>query len=94
MQALDPSSAERVYALPQLIPQPIEGPIPESIVYDRKAAGVSLPSCARVLWYAWRWSKAGNLVIDSKVDGSREALLDGDDGDYCRRNGRVRAKLR
>ena len=39
MQALDASSiAERVYALPQLIPHPIEEPIPESMVYDRKAA--------------------------------------------------------
>jgi hypothetical protein len=33
MQALDASSiAERVYALPQLIPHAIEAPIPESVV--------------------------------------------------------------
>jgi hypothetical protein len=40
MQALDASSiAERVCPLPQLISHPIEGPIPESVVYDRKAVG-------------------------------------------------------
>jgi len=40
MQALDASSiAERVYALPQLIPHPIEEPIPESVVYDSQSCG-------------------------------------------------------
>ena len=58
MQALDASSiAERVYALPQLISHPIEGPIPESVVYDRKAAGGNFAFLRRVLWYAWRGSR-------------------------------------
>ena len=40
LQALDASSVvARVYAFPRLIPHPIEEPIPESVVYDRKAAG-------------------------------------------------------
>jgi hypothetical protein len=45
MEAIDTSSiAERVYALPQLIPHPIEEPIPESVVYDRKQWEVGWPS--------------------------------------------------
>jgi phosphatidylinositol alpha-1,6-mannosyltransferase len=58
MQALDASSiAERVYAIPQLIPYPIEEPIPESVVYDRKAAVGKFAFLRRVLWYAWRGSR-------------------------------------
>jgi hypothetical protein len=49
MQALDVSSAERVSALSQLIPHPIEEPIPESVVYDRKAAGGKFAFLRRVL---------------------------------------------
>jgi hypothetical protein len=50
MQALDASSiAERVYALPQLIPHPIDETTPESVVYDRKAAGGSLNLLRRSL---------------------------------------------
>jgi phosphatidyl-myo-inositol dimannoside synthase len=42
LEALDASVAtERVYALPRLIPDPIDEPIPESVVYDRKAARIS-----------------------------------------------------
>ena len=31
-------SVERVYALPRLIPEPIEETIPEAVVYERRAA--------------------------------------------------------
>jgi hypothetical protein len=48
--SLDASSiAERVYALPQLIPHAIEAPIPESVVYDRKAAEGKFAFLRRVL---------------------------------------------
>jgi phosphatidyl-myo-inositol dimannoside synthase len=63
MQALDASSiAERVYALPQLIPHPIKEPIPVSVVYDRKAARGKFAFLRRVLWYARRGSRP-DLVI-------------------------------
>ncbi len=63
MQALDASAfTERVYVLPRLIPDPIDEPIPESVVYDRKAAGGKIAFLRRVLWYAWRGSKP-DIVI-------------------------------
>jgi hypothetical protein len=53
MQALDASPVvARVYALPRLIPDSIEEPIPESVVYDRKAARGKLAFVRRVLRYA------------------------------------------
>jgi phosphatidylinositol alpha-1,6-mannosyltransferase len=68
MQALDASSiAERVYALPQLIPQPIKEPIPVSVVYDRKAARGKFAFLRRVLWYAWRGSRP-DLVICGQLN--------------------------
>src|ERR1700689_57643 len=63
LQALDASAVtERVYALPRLIPDSINEPIPESVVYDRKAARGKLAFLRRVLCYAWRGSKP-DLVI-------------------------------
>jgi phosphatidylinositol alpha-1,6-mannosyltransferase len=63
MQALDVSAVtERVYALPRLIPDPIDEPIPESVVYDQKAARGKFAFLRRVLWYAWRGSKP-DIVI-------------------------------
>jgi phosphatidyl-myo-inositol dimannoside synthase len=58
MQALDASSVvARVYAFPRLVPDPIEEPNPESVVYDRKAARGKFAFLRRVLWYAWLGSK-------------------------------------
>jgi phosphatidylinositol alpha-1,6-mannosyltransferase len=63
MRALDASSSvERVYALPRLIPDRIEEPIPDSVVYDRKAARGKFAFLRSVLWYAWHGSKL-DLVI-------------------------------
>src|ERR1700732_5255988 len=63
MQALDASRVtERVYTFPRLIPEPIEEPIPESAVYDRKAARGKFAFLRRVLWYAWRGWKP-DIVI-------------------------------
>jgi phosphatidyl-myo-inositol dimannoside synthase len=63
MQALDASAlTERVYALPRLIPDPIEECIQESVVYDRKAAAGKVAFLRRILWYAWQGSKP-DLVI-------------------------------
>jgi phosphatidyl-myo-inositol dimannoside synthase len=63
MQALDAScAAERVHVFPRLVPQPIEEAVPESVVYDRKAAGGKFAFLRRVLRYAWCGSKP-DLVI-------------------------------
>jgi phosphatidylinositol alpha-1,6-mannosyltransferase len=63
MQALDASAlTERVYALPRLIPDPIDEPVQESVVYDRKAAAGKVAFLRRILWYAWQGSKP-DLVI-------------------------------
>jgi hypothetical protein len=51
-----------VYALRQQNPHPIEEPIPESVVYDRKAGGDHFAFLRRVHWYAWRGFKP-DLVI-------------------------------
>ena len=63
LQALDASSVvARVCAFPRLIPHPIEEPIPELVVYDRKAAGGKFSFLRRLLWHAWCGSKP-DLVI-------------------------------
>ena len=71
MQALDASSiAERVYALPQLMPHPIEEPIPEPVVYDRKAWRGSKPDLVicvhlNLLPAAWflAWLRGARLAL-------------------------------
>jgi phosphatidyl-myo-inositol dimannoside synthase len=68
MQALDASSiAGRVYPLPQLIPHPIEEPIPE---YDRKAWRGSKPDLVicghlNLLPAAWflAWLRGARLAL-------------------------------
>jgi phosphatidylinositol alpha-1,6-mannosyltransferase len=87
MQALDASAiAERVYALPRLIRNPIDEPIPESVVYDRKAARGKCAFLRRVLWYAWRGSKPDIVIcchlnllpaawITARLRGARLALI-------------------
>jgi len=63
MQALDASCvAERVYVFPRLVAHPIDEAVPESVVYDRKAAGGKFAFLRRVLRYAWCGSKP-DLVI-------------------------------
>src|SRR4051794_10053634 len=63
IQAVDASCvAERLYAFPRLILQPIEEPIPESVVYDRKAARGKFAFIRRLLLHAWRGPKP-DLVI-------------------------------
>jgi glycosyltransferase involved in cell wall biosynthesis len=63
MQALDASPiSERVYALPRLIPDPIDEPIPASIIYDRKAAGGKLAFMRRVAWHFWQGSKPDMVI--------------------------------
>jgi phosphatidylinositol alpha-1,6-mannosyltransferase len=87
LKALDASVAtERVYALPRLIPDPIDEPIPESVVYDRKAARGKLAFLRRVLWYAWRGSKPDIVIcghlnllpatwLIARLRGARLALI-------------------
>jgi glycosyltransferase involved in cell wall biosynthesis len=63
IQGISASSiVERMYVLPRLIPHPIEEPIPESVVYDRKAARGKFAYLCRVLWYARSGTKP-DLVI-------------------------------
>jgi phosphatidylinositol alpha-1,6-mannosyltransferase len=87
MQALDASRVtERVYTFPRLIPDPIEEPIPESVVYDRKAARGKFAFLRRVLWYAWRGSKPDIVIcghlnllpaawLIARLRGARLALI-------------------
>jgi phosphatidylinositol alpha-1,6-mannosyltransferase len=63
LQALgDCALVERVYALPRLIPQPTNEPIPEAVVYDRKAAGGRSAFLRRLLTHTWR-CEGINLVV-------------------------------
>jgi len=87
LQALDASLlTERVYVLPRLIPDPIDEPIPEAVVYDRKASGGKFAFMRRVLWYAWRVSKPDIVICGhmnllpaawllAKFRGARLALI-------------------
>lgn len=55
LQALDACGlVKRVNALPRLVPQPIEGAIPEAVVYDRKAARGRLAFLRRLVSHTWR----------------------------------------
>ena len=55
LKALDACALiERVYALPRLVPQPIEELIPEAVVYDREAARGRLAFLRRLVWHIWR----------------------------------------
>jgi phosphatidyl-myo-inositol dimannoside synthase len=63
LEALDACSiVEHVHALPRLISEPIEGKLPEAVVYDRSAAG-NRPAFLRCLvTHFWR-RKRINLVV-------------------------------
>jgi glycosyltransferase involved in cell wall biosynthesis len=68
LQALDAcAEVERVHALPRLIPAPIDKSVPESVVYDRKAARGKLAFMRRALLHAWRGPPA-DLVICGHVN--------------------------
>jgi phosphatidyl-myo-inositol dimannoside synthase len=63
LQALDGCAfVERVHALPRLIPEPIGEPIPELVVYDRKAAGGKVSFMLRLAAHARRCERI-DLVI-------------------------------
>jgi glycosyltransferase involved in cell wall biosynthesis len=53
---------ERVHALPRLITEPIEELIPETVVYDRKAARGRLAFMHRLGVHAWRRTRAELLI--------------------------------
>jgi phosphatidylinositol alpha-1,6-mannosyltransferase len=52
----------RLYAFPRVIEQSIEERIPESVVYDRRAAQGKLSFLHRVLWFAWRGPKPDVVI--------------------------------
>jgi phosphatidylinositol alpha-1,6-mannosyltransferase len=63
LQALDGCGlVERVQALPRKIPNPIDEPIPEIVVYDRKAAQGKAAFLLRVAAHAWRDRQIDLLV--------------------------------
>ena len=63
LQALDSCAlVERVHAKPRLIPAPIEEAIPESVVYDRRAAGGKAAFMLRLAAHAWRMRRTDLLV--------------------------------
>jgi glycosyltransferase involved in cell wall biosynthesis len=63
LQALDGcASVERVYAQPRLIPEPIEGVIPEAVVYDRRAAGGKITFMRRLGAHAWGGGQVDLLI--------------------------------
>src|SRR5262245_17610348 len=58
---------ERVYALPRVISQPIEEPIPEAIVYERRAARGKVPYALAVIRHAFIGPRA-DLVICGHIN--------------------------
>jgi glycosyltransferase involved in cell wall biosynthesis len=63
LQALDGCGlVERVQALPRKIPNSIDGPVPEIVVYDRKAARGKAAFLLRVAAHAWRDRETDLLV--------------------------------
>ena len=63
LQALDGCGlVERVHALPRKIPNPIDEPIPECVVYDRKAARGKAAFLLRLAAHAWRDRRTDLLI--------------------------------
>ena len=58
---------ERVYALPRVISDPIEEPIPEAVVYERRAAQGRLPYALAVIRRALRGPRA-DLVVCGHIN--------------------------
>jgi glycosyltransferase involved in cell wall biosynthesis len=68
LSALDVCSVvERVYALPRIISEPIEEPIPEAVVYERRAARGRVSHALAVLRRALRGPPA-DLVICGHIN--------------------------
>jgi phosphatidyl-myo-inositol dimannoside synthase len=63
LQALDGCGmVERVYALPRGIPGLIDEPIPESVIYDRTAAGGKAAFVLRLVAHVWRDGRIDLLI--------------------------------
>jgi glycosyltransferase involved in cell wall biosynthesis len=63
LRALDAcSSVQRVHALPRILSEPIQEPIPESVIYDRAAARGKLAFMLRLAVYAWRGGPIDMLI--------------------------------
>jgi phosphatidylinositol alpha-1,6-mannosyltransferase len=87
LQALDGcASVERVHAQPRLIPQPIEGVIPEAVVYDRRAASGKTAFLRRLGAHAWGGGRIDLLICGhmyllpaawllARLRGARLALI-------------------
>jgi phosphatidylinositol alpha-1,6-mannosyltransferase len=87
LQSLDACTlVERVHALPRLITQPIEEAIPETVVYDRKAARGRLAFLRCLASHAWRDERIGLVVcghlhllsaawLVARLRGARLALI-------------------
>ena len=58
---------ERVFALPRVISDPIEEPIPEAVVYKRRAARGRVPYTFAGIWHALRGPRA-DLVICGHIN--------------------------
>ncbi len=87
LQALDGCAlVKRVRVLPRLIPERIEEPIPESVVYDRAAAGGRAAFMLRLATHAWRDERIDLVVcghlyllpaawVLARLRGARLALI-------------------
>src|SRR5450631_3582830 len=87
LQALDGCGlVERVHAMPRKIPNPIDEPIPEFVVYDRKAAQGKVAYVLRLAAHAWRDRRIDLLVcghihllplawLVARLRGARLALI-------------------
>jgi phosphatidylinositol alpha-1,6-mannosyltransferase len=87
IQALDASSlSERIHVLPRLISDPIRDLIPESVVFDRKAARGKFVFVRRVFSHVWLGSKPDIVIcghlnllpaawLCAKLRGARLALI-------------------
>jgi phosphatidylinositol alpha-1,6-mannosyltransferase len=85
--ALDASDVtESVHVLPRLIPDPIREFIPESVVYDRKAAAGKIAFLRRVFSYVWLGPEPDIVICGhlnllpaawffAKLRGARLALI-------------------
>ena len=63
LQALDGCAhVQRVHAMPRLIPEPIEEVIPETVVYDRRAARGRITFILRLGAHAWRRTRVDLLI--------------------------------
>jgi phosphatidylinositol alpha-1,6-mannosyltransferase len=68
LRALDGCSlVERVHALPRVISGPIEDPIPEAVVYDRRAARDRVSYTLAIIRHAFQGPRA-NLVICGHIN--------------------------